>query len=248
VSRFVLDQNGRRAQFGYSPKPSYRSDPNNANNIVVPAGETYPAYFNVGGSVYKVTSDLNCNVGVSGLGGLTSTVEDDTPYYLYAVLVNGKISLVGDKKPPTNGPSSYGDWTYVGAFCTETGPSVVPFCSNHGIAMSHPLTSGLDFTCNNATPSVAKTVVVPETATSVYLSSRFTAINAAGDGFTCGPTGTSPLVRMRGATATVGQLTPAQYWCPLLTAKTVYMNVSTATTDVVTTHPIGWQEAPWEFQ
>ena len=70
---------------GRFPKPSFRYMELNA--VYVPASEKAPVWLNIGGAIYRVTSNMGCVSTTSGPGGLYrgGSLEASTIYYLYAI-------------------------------------------------------------------------------------------------------------------------------------------------------------------
>lgn len=114
-------------------RPHYKYYDN--NRVVIPASIGGPVHFSVGSKLLQITADIYADLTVSGVGGLNSGVSRsaNTVYYLYVVNNNGDAVTLVDTSPPSTGPTGYDDWTYVGAFITDSSANVPPFMSYNGV-------------------------------------------------------------------------------------------------------------------
>jgi hypothetical protein len=133
AAQMVDPQTGSRTWRGRMPKPSFKYLGPTA--VVVPASSVAPIYLNIGGNVYTVTSNMECNSTISGVGGLFrgGSLEANTVYYLYAVAQDSTPYLVMDKVPPTEG---IGEATYIGALRSSSTPDMFSFSSSNGFFSS----------------------------------------------------------------------------------------------------------------
>lgn len=93
-----------------------------ANTVGLVATDTVPIWLTIGEKTGRLSGTLRANIGASGLGGMAEgAVAVNTAYYVYAVLSGGSPQLIIDATPPTQGPSGYGTWTYLGAVATDSG-------------------------------------------------------------------------------------------------------------------------------
>ncbi|MFC1794373.1 hypothetical protein ACFL3Q_12390 [Planctomycetota bacterium] len=238
------------------PRPKYTYDPSDNSKVIVPASTTQPVYFVIGEarqetpsrgfSILEATSDLECDLDASnGAGGLDEgSMAANTIYYLYGVNDGGSPALIASDNPPSTGPTgfSYGEWTYIGAFETETTPFIVQFHSANGFHLQGDFKNSTGNT--NSITAVPKTLRMPTTAEFAHISLQAyssTAVGylgyisgeSTGDGFTLD-------VRVQQVSTNPVHITG---FVPHLTQNTFWMWVNNANAEVGA-WKIGWIEDP----
>ena len=100
-------------------RPGFRSSSLDTSKVVVPATTNRPARVLIENSVYTNTTDVSCDVTVTGRGGIdTGTASAQTVYYLYAIPAESGTTFdtVASLSPPSTGPLEFSAWSYLGAF------------------------------------------------------------------------------------------------------------------------------------
>ncbi len=229
-------------------KPNYNSNSADSSQVIVPGTASAPSVVNIDGKLYANTSNATLDLDTAGRGGLdTGAKAASTTYYLYAIpAASGRtFDLVCSVTAPTTGPTGFTSWSYLGGFPTVTASAVDEFVTNNGVLLSNAIQS---VTVNNASPATSKTVQVPVTAKNVYFRSNWVAVAVAGDDLFVGPTSASTPNRHQATSATASQTAFSIFWVPILTAQTVFANVTTVTTDSANLIIIGWMESPMEYK
>lgn len=203
--------------------------------------------FIIDGQIYETSVSLDMDLDVAGPGGLRIglTKAAATIYYIYAVLNNGALALLGDTVAPTTGPTGYSVWSYLGSVSTLAGSAAFPaFNISNGFTQhSAPISS--DQTETSATYQ-SKTIAIPAHATHVYgmlFISAVTAGTVLGN-VSASNSGGSFLHSETNALATTRSFVTG--FVPIETAQRIYMKVE-AGTGTVSFRVIGWLEDPSRF-
>jgi hypothetical protein len=231
-----------------SRKPGFRSNTADTSQTIVDASATAPACVWIDGKLYANTSPVTLDLDTAGRNGLdTGSKAANTPYYKYAIpAVSGRtFDVVCSVTAPTTGPTGFTGWSYIGAFATPSASTALQnfrsvggrFQANREIATaSDPGTTGATSWAITNCPVTAKYGLFQLTLT----------------GTGAGETGSlSATNSTEDACAAVLQVNSvATYWwgwCPILTAQTVWLRVST-TTLTFTPEFYGWIEDPMEYK
>lgn len=227
-------------------RPSFRASLTDTSQLILEASSTYPKHFVIGGALFETTSNLTLDLDTSGVGGLRTglTKANSTVYYLYAVNNSGSVALIADTVAPSTGLTGYTNWTYLGSFVTTTAAAFFPFWYMDGVYHHGNGDSGLDVDSSD-TSATAKTFIISAVAKRLMVRMSFAAINAAGDVIGVGPT-SSTITVLKTNTTTVAQSPTGFAIVPVLTALTMYVNVTNAA-DTARFRPLMWAEDPTEF-
>lgn len=234
------EDSGREVR-GYVKKPPLTWI--DANTVGLVGTDTVPIWLTIGEHTGRLSGTLRANIGASGLGGMASgTVAASTAYYVYAVLSGGMPYLIIDATPPTQGPSGYGTWTYLGAVATqEAAAEIYPFCVQAGYCRSDQNIEGESHTGDTtATPYVF--AAMPVTATKASFRLRYDGTNTGAEygriaGTLAGNAGTTGFLGVSGSDLF------ANLDCPIVTPQTVYLYTHHAG-NTVYAYLNGWQEDP----
>lgn len=120
-------------------RPLFYTIADDTTQVIVPASEASPSRVFINGSLFTNKIDVAGDIHVSGRGGLDrGNAKASTAYYLYAIPDETETSfdLVISANPPSAGPSGFPDWSYLGAFVTDStiGGRVLPIYSQNGFA------------------------------------------------------------------------------------------------------------------
>lgn len=228
-------------------RPAMSSVSGSTNLLRCFASTTELIRFIVDGQIYETSVSLDMNLDVAGPGGLRIglTKAAATIYYIYAVLNNGVIALLGDTVAPTTGPTGYSVWSYLGAVSTLSGSAAFPaFRVSNGFTQFSAQVSA-DYTETNAAYQ-AKTLAIPAHASHVYGMFYVSAVGAGtviGD-ISASNGGGSFLHTETNAVATGRAFSTG--FVPIETSQTVYMKVQSGT-GTVNFRVNGWLEDPTRF-
>lgn len=210
------------------------------------ASSTEIVRFIIDGQIHETSSSLNMDLDVAGPGGLRIglTKASATIYYIYAVLDNGSLALIGDTNTPVVGPAGYSVWSYLGSVSTIASSAAFPsFSISNGFTQFSDSVSS-DYTETNATYQ-PKTLAIPAHASHVY---GMFFVSAVGAGTVLGnisssSTGGNFLHCETSATTNRGFNTG---FIPIETSQTLYMKVQSGT-GTVSFRINGWLEDPTRF-
>lgn len=229
----------------FTPQPSYGY--RNSYTVAILASELKPLYFNISGKLYRVTSDILCNINLAGADGLDiGTKSADAIYYLYLVVTDRPRAIASLITPDNGGPSGFTEYKYVGAFRTGSASVVPSFKSVNGV-MAIDGFATVDATVAN-TAIAAFTLYVPVTASMVKLRAQFTAVNAAGDflALTSVNDSSTTFNAARATSTTASNNALTWVWAPI-TNRVIYASTTSAS-DSVQIKSYGWIESPWEYE
>lgn len=230
-------------------RPSFRANPADFSQVVVPASAGSPAIVYINGVYYTNTSDHTMDIDTSGRDGLdTGAKAANKAYYLYAIppTSGSTFDLVCSLNPPTSGPSGFANWSYLGAFATKDAlTNIVPFRSINGVCLADDEIESESHTGN--TTVTAKT----------FECLPVTAHHASGRLDSNGPN-TNINHRAAGISTVgnVGLIVNSQVanipvyisgFFAVFTAQTVYLSTGNAG-NTVTFNLNGWIEKPTEYQ
>lgn len=118
-------------------RPSFYTSISGTTQVIVPASEASPARAYINGKLYTNKGNVVGDLQESGRGGVDQgPLEAMTAYYLYAIPdeTEDTFDLVISKNPPTSGPNGFPDWSYLGAFLSDSLTGVRPIFSLNGFA------------------------------------------------------------------------------------------------------------------
>lgn len=228
-----------------TPRPSFVWV--SSTSIKVPASASKPINLLIGGKLLQATSDLTLSINGTGPGGLdTGTKAANTDYYLYGINNAGSPGLLASVTDPNTGPTGYTDWTYLGAFATDSGAATItPFISNNGFYYADASLDSKNIT--GTTTQTARTFSsLPVTAKQAYgiVSSSGANVNVSSTAFGTNNSGYDGII-VQSQVANV--LNYSQGFVSIFTAQTIYLQVSNVG-NTTTFFLLGWVENPAEFK
>jgi hypothetical protein len=163
---------------GRLKRPSYYCD--SSGTVVKVDAKNQPLL--IGNTLYKLKSDLRCNLANNGAGGLdVGTIAANTPYYLYIVDNSDSLSLVASVRNPDTGPSGWKDWTYIGSCGSDDSVARINnFNSSGGFYLTRQTLEEKSETASAGSYEAKTFNVMPVTATKAYVQVRAYANNAGG--------------------------------------------------------------------
>lgn len=228
-------------------RPAMKSVSGSTNLLRCEASVTELIRFIIDGQIYETSVSLDMNLDVAGPGGLRVglTKAAATIYYIYAILDNGVVALLGDTVAPTTGPTGYSVWSYLGAVSTLAGSAAFPaFRVANGFTQFSDQVSS-DYTETNAAYQ-AKTLAIPAHASHVYGMLYISAVTAGTVlGNISSKNGGGSFLHAETNAVATGRAFSTGF-VPIETSQTVYMKVETGT-GTVNFRINGWLEDPTRF-
>ena len=212
-----------------------------SSTIRVTASSTKPIYFVIAGDLYEVTTNLD--LAVSGLSA-------NSVYYIYAIQSAGVVSLVYDANGPDTGPAGYDDFSYIGAFSTNSSGDPAPFASSGGRHSVIGLAQTASLASTTALGSGAASVTFGQLPVTAFEVSMLCELVSTTDGnlIRVGPLDSSSCeIAVSASTGTgTGSRERNFFSIPILEPQTVYYRVSVGT-DEGRLQVVGWREDPAQW-
>lgn len=227
-------------------RPSFRSNPADPSQVVIPASVASPAIVFINGVYYVNISDATMDLDTAGRNGLDTGVKAaNTIYYLYAIPPTGGTTFdyVCSLATPAVGPTGFPYWSYLGAFHTIAGSVVAVFISSQGRFVSENPSANSHIGDINWT---AKSYLQPSTIKHSFGFVYISGAGGAGDqglvsGLSTGNSVNYTILQVNGFE------NQRQVEFPIFTPGTVYLKTSDAA-NTVGYYQLGWLEDPTDFQ
>lgn len=230
------------------PRPSFAWNSADTSQLIIGASVAKPAIIKIGSAFYTNTTDYTIDLDTAGAGGLdTGSKAANTMYYVYGILPasGSTFRACVSASDPNTGPTGFStNWSYLGSFRTVASSAVSEFTYNNGINLFQIDPTGVTYNTSGVT---VKTVNISAVATSGYFRCIWTAINAAGDVFSAGPSTTNRVQFMKASSTSVSLQSIASVWIPITTARSLGGELTISTLDSVSVFVLGWAENPMDW-
>lgn len=198
-----------------------------------------PIYFVIGGKIRSVQKTLTMKRTVSGIGGIAQSENKLTAFYIYAVLDNGQVGLIGDLRPPTSGVRGYGAWTYLGSvFVDFTKDVMYQFKYSDGFIMYG---NELEVEAHTGTAVTAYTLSYMSSVAEMaygWLEADGATVNKVSKAMGLEEGGNNDMAQ----SVSVANIAVYQFgWIPIFTANTIYLKADDAA-NTARFGLMGWKE------